>query len=204
MSSNDTDTPRDPAPLRAEAARDAVAAALERYVERLTAITSASRTGMDADLRTAARLMARNTRRQLAANLTLARRLMEARSLQAVLDLQRDFLRRQAEWAMRDWERIGAQTLDLMEEGRRAARGIPDGVGPAEPALTEPAPETACTPDPIPPAAAPGRGPARTGARLTRDRHRNPIQSPDATGPAAMRRSLGPGSTETHTSRTRP
>lgn len=134
MPSNDTDTPGDPALQRAKAARDAVAAALEGYFERLAAMTQASRTEMDADLRAAGRLMARNTRRQLAANLTLARRLMEARSLPTVLALQRDFLRRQADWALRDSERMGSLARDLMKEGQRAVRPTPVPAGGCDPA----------------------------------------------------------------------
>lgn len=130
MSSNETDTPRDPALERAEAARDAVAQAIEDHLDRLAAVSGTSRADLDADLRAAGRLMARNTHRQLAANLTLVRRMMEARSLSAMLQVQQDFLHRQAEWAMRDWERMSAQARALLEEGRQGARARPE---PAEP-----------------------------------------------------------------------
>ena len=128
MSSNETDTPRNPALERAEAARDAVAQAIEDHLDRLAAVNGTSRADLDADLRAAGRLMARNTHRQLAANLTLVRRMMEARSLSAMLQVQQDFLHRQAEWAMRDWERMSTQVRALLEEGRRGA-----GPEPAEP-----------------------------------------------------------------------
>jgi hypothetical protein len=123
MASNETDPPRDSALQRAEAAGDAVAEALERYLDRLVTASGTARTELDANLRAAGRLMARHTHRQLAANLGLMQGLMAARGIPAMLQLQQDFLRRQAEWAIRDWERAGAQALDLLDEARRTARG---------------------------------------------------------------------------------
>ncbi|MCJ2045888.1 hypothetical protein MKK58_15300 [Methylobacterium sp. J-078] len=142
MSSNEPES--DPALRRAEAARDAVAEAIENYLDRLATVGRSARADVDADLLAARRLMARNTHRQLAANLTLVQGLMEARTLPAMLKLQQDFLRRQMDWAMRDWDLARAQTLDLLAEGRRAAEGGPDPVPPPpgepEAAASEPPP----------------------------------------------------------------
>jgi hypothetical protein len=134
MSSNDADTARDPALLRAEAARDAVAEAIEGHLDRLVAVSRASHADIEADLRDAGRLMARHTHRQLAANLTLMQQLMEARGVPAMVQVQKDFLLRQAEWLIHDWERAGAQALGILDAMRRAARGEP------EPADPDPAP----------------------------------------------------------------
>ena len=126
MSSNETDTPADPALRQAEAARDAVIRAMGDYVDRLAALSRAARNDLDADLQAAGRLITRNTHRQFAANLTLVRRMMEARSLPALLQLQQEFLQRQAQWAVRDWERMSAQALALLQEGRQAALERPE------------------------------------------------------------------------------
>ena len=91
--------------------------------------------------------MARHTQRQLAANLTLVQGLMAARSLPAMLQLQQDFLRRQMDWALRDWDLARAQALDLLAEGRRAAGGEPD---PAPPSAVEPEAGPPETPPPDP------------------------------------------------------
>lgn len=143
MSSNETDTPADPALRQAEAARDAVIRAMGDYVDRLAALSRAARNDLDADLQAAGRLITRNTHRQLAANLTLVRRMMEARSLPALLQLQQEFLQRQAQWAVRDWERMSAQALALLQEGRQAA------------ALERPEPQDFESPDSTPPSLEP-------------------------------------------------
>ncbi|KQO67745.1 phasin family protein [Methylobacterium sp. Leaf89] len=111
----------DPALRRAEAARDAVTEALEDHLDRLAALGRTARTDLDADLQAAGRLVARTTHRQLAANLALVEGLMSARTLSAMLQLQQDFLRRQMDWALGDWERMRAQALDLLKEGRQGA-----------------------------------------------------------------------------------
>ncbi|KQU21059.1 hypothetical protein ASG63_05385 [Methylobacterium sp. Leaf94] len=111
----------DPALRRAEAARDAVTEALEDHLDRLATLGRAARTDLDADLQAAGRLVARTTHRQLAANLALVEGLMAARTLSAMLQLQQDFLRRQMDWALGDWERMRAQALDLLKEGRQGA-----------------------------------------------------------------------------------
>ncbi|MCJ2034795.1 hypothetical protein [Methylobacterium sp. J-068] len=139
MSTNESEPPHDPVPQRTEAARDGVAEVIEDFFERLVAASRTARTDVDADLRAAGRLMARNTQRQLTANLTLVKGLMEARSIPAMLQRQQDFMQRQAEWAVRDWERMSTQALDLLEEGERVARGEP---AMPEPAMPEPAPRT--------------------------------------------------------------
>lgn len=145
----------DPALRRAEAARDAVAEAVAGTLDRLATVERTAGADVAADLRAAGRLMARHTQRQLAANLTLVQGLMAARSLPAMLQLQQDFLRRQMDWALRDWDLARAQALDLLAEGRRAAGGEPD---PAPPSAVEPEagppeagpPETPETPPPDP------------------------------------------------------
>jgi hypothetical protein len=121
MASNETDPPRDSALQRAEAAGDAVAEALERYLDRLVTASGTARTELDADLRAADRLMAGHTHRQLAASLGLMQGLMAARGIPAMLQLQQDFLRRQAEWAIRDWERAGGSSP--RPPGRGSAHG---------------------------------------------------------------------------------
>lgn len=146
MSSNEPET--DPALRRAEAARDAVAEAIEATLERLAAVSRTARADVDADLLAARRLMARNTRRQLAANLTLVQGLMEARTLPAMLKLQQDFLRRQMDWAMRDWDLARTQTLALLAEGRGTAEDEPEPVPPPPPGE----PEAAAPEPPAPPA----------------------------------------------------
>ncbi len=132
MSSNEPETTPDPSPApepdaipapdpalrRAEAARDAVTEALEDHLDRLATLGRTARTDLDADLQAAGRLVARTTHRQLAANLALVEGLMAARSLPAMLQLQQDFLRRQMDWVLGDWERMRAQTLDLLQAGR--------------------------------------------------------------------------------------
>lgn len=153
MSSNETDTPADPALRQAEAARDAVIRAMGDYVDRLAALSRAARNDLDADLQAAGRLITRNTHRQLAANLTLVRRMMEARSLPALLQLQQEFLQRQAQWAVRDWERMSAQALALLQEGRQAA------------ALERPEPQDSESPDSTPPSLEPP-GPDLPGSDL--------------------------------------
>jgi hypothetical protein len=146
MSSNEPES--DPALRRAEAARDAVAEAIEATLERLAAVSRTARADVDADLLAARRLMARNTRRQLAANLTLVQGLMEARTLPAMLKLQQDFLRRQMDWAMRDWDLARTQTLALLAEGRGTAEDEPEPVPPPPPGE----PEAAAPEPPAPPA----------------------------------------------------
>ncbi|GJD73179.1 hypothetical protein [Methylobacterium goesingense] len=145
MSSNEPES--DPALRRAEAARDAVAEAIEATLERLAAVGRSARADVDADLLAARRLMARNTRRQLAANLTLVQGLMEARTLPAMLKLQQDFLRRQMDWAMRDWDLARTQTLALLAEGRGPAEDGPDPVppSPGEPEAAAPEPPAPST-----------------------------------------------------------
>jgi hypothetical protein len=83
--------------------------------------------------------------------------MMAARTLPALLQVQQDFLRRQMDWAVRDWDLARAQALDLLAEGRRAARSDPAGhqepAGHPEP--TED-PDSAVEPDPAAPPADPG------------------------------------------------
>jgi hypothetical protein len=153
----DSDLDADPALRRAEAARDAVAEALDDHLERLAALGRTAGSDLDADLQAAGRLVARTTQRQLAANLALVQDMMAARTLPALLQVQQAFLRRQMDWAVRDWDLARAQALDLLAEGRRAARGDPAGhqepAGHPEP--TED-PDSAVEPDPAAPPADPG------------------------------------------------